>query len=67
MAWDPKIVSAFFSFYFDDYRNCKGWTGTEENQPFLVKAREKHGVKTLPDGRLVMMFFKAPGSTKSAA
>ena len=33
----------------------------------LVKAREKHGVKTLPDSRLVMMFTKAPASTKSAA
>jgi quercetin dioxygenase-like cupin family protein len=33
----------------------------------LVKAREKHGVKTLPDNRLVMMFTKAPASTKSAA
>jgi quercetin dioxygenase-like cupin family protein len=33
----------------------------------LVKAREKHGVKTLPDSRLVLMFTKAPASTKSAA
>ena len=33
----------------------------------LVKAREKHGVRTLPDSRLVLMFIKAPGSTKSAA
>ena len=33
----------------------------------LVKAREKHGVKTPPDNRLVLMFIKAPGSTKSAA
>ena len=33
----------------------------------LVKAREKHGVRTLPDSRLVLMFVKAPGSTKSAA
>ena len=31
----------------------------------LVKANEKHGVRTLPDSRLVMMFFKAPGSTKA--
>ncbi len=33
----------------------------------LVKAREKHGVKTLPDSRLVLMFIKAPGSTKSVS
>jgi len=33
----------------------------------LVKAREKHGVRTLPDSRLVLMFIKAPGSTKTAA
>jgi hypothetical protein len=33
----------------------------------LVKAREKHGVKTLPDSDLVMIFFKAPESTKSAS
>ena len=33
----------------------------------LVKDREKHGVRTLPDSRLVLMFIKAPGSTKSAA
>ena len=33
----------------------------------LVKAREKHGVKTLPDSRLVLMFTKAPASTKSAS
>ena len=31
----------------------------------LVKARERHGVRTLPDSRLVLMFFKAPASTKS--
>jgi hypothetical protein len=33
----------------------------------LVKAREKHGVKTLPDSRLVLMFTKAPASTKTAS
>ncbi len=33
----------------------------------LVKAREQHGVRTLPDSRLVLMFIKAPGSTRSAA
>jgi quercetin dioxygenase-like cupin family protein len=32
----------------------------------LVKAHEKHGVSTLPDSRLVLMFIKAPGSTKTA-
>ena len=33
----------------------------------LVKAHEKHGVKTLPESRLVLMFIKAPGSTKSVS
>ena len=37
----------------------------EPTSLILVKAREKHGVKTLPDSRLVMMFTKAPASTKS--
>ena len=39
----------------------------EPTSMILVKAREKHGVKALSDSRLVMMFFKAPGSTKSAS
>ena len=39
----------------------------EPTSLILVKAREKHGVKTLPDSRLVMMFTKAPASTKSAS
>ncbi|MGD9044003.1 MAG: hypothetical protein PVG06_09835 [Desulfobacterales bacterium] len=38
----------------------------EPTSLILVKAREKHGVKTLPGSRLVMMFTKAPASTKSA-
>ena len=33
----------------------------------MVNAREKHGVRTLPDSRLVLMFIKAPASTKSAS
>ena len=33
----------------------------------LVKAHEKHGVKTQPESRLVLMFIKAPVSTKSAS
>jgi len=33
----------------------------------LVKAGEQHGVRTLPDSRLVMLFIKAPGSTKAGA
>jgi len=39
----------------------------EPTRMILVKAREKHGVRALPDSRLVMMFFKAPGSTKAAS
>ena len=39
----------------------------EPTSMVLVKAREKHGGKALPDSRLAMMFFKAPGSTKSAS
>jgi len=39
----------------------------EPTSLILVKAREKHGVRTLPDSRLVLMFTKAPASTKSAA
>ena len=42
-------------------------TPLEPTSLILVKAREKHGVRTLPDSRLVLMFTKAPASTKSAA
>ena len=39
----------------------------EPTSLILVKAHEKHGVKTLPESRLVLMFIKAPGSTKSVS
>lgn len=38
----------------------------EESNLVLVPARVKHGIKADKDSRLVVMFTKAPGSTKSS-